>query len=172
MISCRERGNEKPVLRLTCYCLSIGLLTAIAGCGKNRRSVEHVEVSGQVLFEGLPLPGGEVKFVAVNGGFGSTGIIDENGHYQVNAPAGEVEIGVSNRMLQGNGGAGAGEGSLRQKKAKVQQVQRVKGHWVNIPAAYADPHTSGLKYTVKSGPQTYDIQLTAKGPLTADAPGS
>ncbi|HTU90792.1 MAG TPA: carboxypeptidase-like regulatory domain-containing protein [Gemmataceae bacterium] len=176
MVSCRERGNERPGLRLACCCLSIGLMTAMAGCGNHPRSVEHVDVSGQVFFEGSPLPGGQVSFVAVNGGFAAPGIIDENGHYQIRAPVGEVEIGVSNRMLQGNGGLGGGGGpegmSPRQKKAKGQPVQRVKGRWVNIPAAYADPHTSGLKYTVKPGPQTYDIKLSASGPPPAGAPGS
>jgi hypothetical protein len=177
MVSCHERGNEKPVLRLACYCLSIGLLTAMTGCGKNPRSAEHVEVSGNVLFQGKPLPGGEVKFVAINGGFAATGIIDENGHYQIKAPVGEVEIGVSNRMLRANGGLRGGRGpqeavSLREKKAGERKAQLVKGRWVNIPSGYADPHTSGLKYTVEPGSQTYDIKLTAKGPPPAGAPGS
>jgi len=177
MVSCRERGNEKPLLRLACYCLALGLVTGMAGCGKNPRSAEHVDVSGTVLFQGQPLPGGEVKFVAINGGFGATGFIDENGHYQVNAPVGEVEIGVSNRMLQSNrgfqGGGGAEDtGSLRKKKAGAQKAPRVKGHWVDIPADYADPHTSGLKYTVTPGPQTHDIELTAQGPPPSGVPGS
>jgi hypothetical protein len=177
MVSCWERGNNKPVLCLACYGLSIGLLAGLAGCGKNPRSTEHVEVSGNVLFQGNPLPGGEVKFVAVNGGFASTGIIDENGHYQVKAPVGEVEIGVTNRMLQPNrrrrGGLGSEETASRpQKKGGDQQAQRVKGRWVNIPSSYADPHTSGLKYTVKPGPQTYDIELTANTAPPPGAPGS
>lgn len=29
-----------------------------------------------------------------------------------------------------------------------------------IPSAFSDPLTSGLKYTVKPGPQTYDIELS------------
>jgi hypothetical protein len=173
MASWSTQGNEKPVVRLACCGLTMGLLTALAGCGKSPRSVEHVEVSGNVLFQGEPLPGGQVKFVAVHGGFARTGLIDENGHYQIEAPVGEVEIGVSNQMLQNNVGlaGGAGEGSLREQK-KAQQVGRVKGHWVNIPPTYADPHTSGLQYTVKPEPQTYDIQLTAEGPPPAGAPGS
>jgi hypothetical protein len=171
MIFGSKCGNETPVRRAACYCLSIGLLTALAGCGSNQRSVEHVEVSGTVFFEGQPLPGGHVSFVAIKGGFGSPGIIDENGHYQIKAPVGEVEIGVSNRMLQDSGGA-EGAVSPREKKGKTQKGQRVKGRWINIPPGYADPHTSGLKYTVKPGSQTHDIQLTAQGPPPVGAPGS
>jgi hypothetical protein len=177
MVSCSERGNEKPVLRLACYCLSLGFLAGMAGCGKNPRSAEHVEVSGTVLLDGSPLPGGRVSFVAVNGGFASTELIDENGHYQIKAPVGEVEIGVSNKMLEPNrrrrGGGGPEETeSPHQKKAAAQPAQRVKGHWVNLPSSYADPHTSGLKYTVKPGSQTYDIKLTVTIPPPAGASGS
>jgi hypothetical protein len=166
-----------PVLCLACYGLAIGLLTALAGCSQRPRSADHVEVTGQVRFQGQPLPGGRVSFVAVNGGFASVGIIDENGHYQINAPVGEVEIGVSNQMLHPNrrqrGGRGAEEiASPRQKKAGGQQAQLVKGYWVNIPSSYADPHTSGLNYTVKPEPQTYDIELSAKAAPPPGTPGS
>jgi hypothetical protein len=153
-----SRGIGKPVFRLACCCLSLELLTLMVGCGKNPRAAEHVEVSGKVLFQGKPLPGGQVTFVAVNGGFASSGTIDENGNYKINAPVGEVEIGVTNRMLQ----------SIRRpkalphpEKAGVKESQPMKGQWVKIPSHYEDPHTSGLTYTVKSEPQTHDIELSA-----------
>jgi hypothetical protein len=139
--------------------LSLGLLTLLAGCDKQPLSVEHTEVSGKVLFQGKPLPGGIVSFVAVKGGFVSSGPIDENGNYQLNAPVGDVEISVMNRMLQPSRGS-KGLRPARLKKAEAKENQPLKGRWVKIPSHFEDPHTSGLKYTVKQGPQTHDIELS------------
>ncbi|QJW96441.1 hypothetical protein FTUN_3998 [Frigoriglobus tundricola] len=75
--------------------------------GQPPRSVDHAEVSGKVLLQGKPVPGGQVSFVAVNGGFAASGNIDENGIYQIKAPVGEVKITVTNSMLQARKGAGA-----------------------------------------------------------------
>jgi len=161
----------KPALRLGCGGLSLGLLILIAGCGGNPHSVDYAEVSGKVLFQGKPLPGGRVSFVAVKGGFPASGIINEDGTYQIKAPIGEVQIGVDNSMLrpqsQGKGGSGTRPKEMSHPKAPDAtegKGQPVKGTWVNIPLQYADPGTSGLTYTVKSGSQTHDIELSANPP--------
>jgi hypothetical protein len=160
---------------LICGCLSFGLLVLSAGCGERPRSVEHAEVKGKVLFQGKPLPGGTVSFVAVNGAFAWTGRIDENGNYEVKAPVGEVRIGVDNRMLQDRGAIQGGEvKTLREKmedEAPKDQSSagRLKGRYVPIPKSYTDPTTSGLTYTVKPGPQTHDIELSAN-PRAASPP--
>jgi|SRR5579875_344133 len=171
MISSRKRGTETAIFRLACGGLLLGLLILSAGCGSGSpRSVEHTEVKGKVLFQGKPLPGGTVSFVAVNGAFAWTGPIDENGNYEVKAPVGEVRIGVDNRMLQKQSSKQGGEPmemkTLREKmEGDVSKDQlpkgRLKGRYVPIPKKYTDPSTSGLTYTVKPGPQTYDIELSA-----------
>jgi hypothetical protein len=158
-----------PVFHLAGYGLSLGLLTLIAGCGKNPHSAEHAEVSGTVLFQGKPLPGGKVTFVAVNGAFASLGTIDASGHYQINAPIGAVEIGVTNRMLQSSSGP---KGPTHLTKADAKENQPLKGRWVQIPSQYEDPHTSGLQYTVKAGAQIHDIELSANPSPATGAPGS
>jgi prepilin-type N-terminal cleavage/methylation domain-containing protein len=133
--------------------------TRLAGCGhQNPRSAEHAEVSGTVLFQGKPLPGGKITFVAVDGGFPSVGTIDENGHYQIKAPIGAVEIGVTNQVLKKSGAA---KGLPRLAQAESAENQPLKGRYVKIPSQYEDPHTSGLKYTVKRGQQTHNIELSA-----------
>jgi hypothetical protein len=130
----------------------------MAGCGSSR-APQHAEVSGKVLFQGKPLPGGQITFVALKGGFPAVGTIDENGDYQVKAPLGEVEISVTNRMLQPRGAAAGGASRLA--KAQAGENQPVKGRYVQLPPQYEDPHASGLKYTVKRGPQTHDVELSA-----------
>jgi hypothetical protein len=164
-----EYGKEKAVFRLTFCRLSLGLLTVLVGCGTNPHSVEHADVSGRVTLKGTALPGGQVTFITVKGGFASNGTIDENGNYQTKAPVGDVEISVTNRMLQSGGGA---KTQSHPKRAAPSEGQIPKGRWVPIPSAYEDPHTSGLRYTVKPGPQTHDIELSANpGPPPAP-PGS
>jgi len=147
---------SKPVLRLACCCLSIGLLALMAGCG-NPRAPQEADVSGKVLFQGKPLPGGKVSFIAVKGGFSAIGTIDENGVYQIKAPVGEVQISVTNRMLQPRSEPA---GAQRLSKARGGEKQTIKGRWVKIPDQYEDPSTSGLKYTVTRGSQTHDIELS------------
>ncbi len=39
----------------------------------------------------------------------------------------------------------------------------ITGTYVPIPEKYRSPDESGLKYTVKTGSQTYDIDLSAPG---------
>jgi hypothetical protein len=138
MGSCLERRTKKRLLRLVCGSLSLGMLALMTGCGQNPRSVAHTEVSGQVLFQGKPLSGGRVNFITVQGAFASSGKIDEKGHYQLQAPVGDVQISVMNQK---------------------------------IPSQYQDPQTSGLKYTVKPGTQTHDIELSDNPSPTASAPG-
>jgi len=86
------------------------------------------------------------------------GTIDENGDYQIKAPIGEVEISVTNRMLQPRGAVAGAAPRLGKAQAGDQPV---KGRYVQIPPQYEDPHTSGLKYTVKKGSQTHDVELSA-----------
>jgi len=115
------------------------------------------------------LPGGRVSFVTVKGGFPASGIINEDGTYQIKAPIGEVNIGVDNNMLRSpSRGKGASSGPPKGMShpkppgaATEAKEQPVKGTWMNIPSQYADPGASGLTYTVKAGSQTHDIELSA-----------
>ena len=173
MVSCRERGIETAILRLACCGLLLGLLILSAGCRPRPRSVEHGEVTGKVLFQGQPLPGGTVSFVAVNGGFADTGRIDENGNYQLKSPVGEVKIGVDNRMFRiqspTQGDKKEPKSAREKKMAESQKDQSakggvLKGHYVQIPESYTDPATSGLTYTVIPGSQTHNIELSEGAP--------
>ena len=160
----------KTILRLVCGCLSLGLLTGTTGCTKTPHEPQHTEVSGKVLFEGKPLPGGRVMFAAIKGGFASSAPIDENGNYQINAPIGEVVIGVDNRMFQPRRGAGKGksfagiprqEHRLKRPDSQEEEAKPIKERrYVQIPERYANCDTSGLTYTVKPGPQSYNIELS------------
>ncbi|CAN0264765.1 unnamed protein product, partial [Phaeothamnion confervicola] len=144
----------------------LALLAAVAGCGgQPPRSVDHAEVTGKVLLQGKPVPGGQVSFVAVTGGFAASGNIDENGNYQIKAPVGEVKITVNNTALQGRKGAGgkgaAGPKQLPHPKQSGAEEPNAKTQWVSIPSRYSNADTTDLKYTVTPGPQTHDINLSS-----------
>jgi len=145
-----------------------------AGCNQPARESEHAEVSGKVLIDGKPLPGGQISFVAVKGGFAASGQIDENGQYKLSAPVGEVTITVNNTSFQsqqpaakgklkGSGTAGPPPKELPHPKQGAEE-HATKGHWVNIPSRYAEADSSELKYTVTSGSQTYDVKLSSAPP--------
>jgi hypothetical protein len=159
-------------------------LLAVGGCGGKGK------VSGQVTFDGKPLPGGIVRFRPANTAFNPvSATIDQDGRYEATVPAGECKISVDNRALLGPsagpvgitgggkvGGRGAPskgaatgppKGVMDQVKVEkgvpeIVQQQRQAGTYVAIPKQYYDPETSGLTMTVKSGGQTHNIELTKK----------
>lgn len=159
--SSRPRGGQTTIFHLLGGCLFVGLLFLGVGCSTKRREVKHADVTGKVLFRGKPLPGGQVVFVTVKGGFNSSAVIDEKGNYQISAPVGEVTIAVDNGMLEPQRGPSVQ--GFHPKSPDAEETEKpIKGRWVNIPHSYADPSTSDLKYTVKPGPQTYNIELSDK----------
>jgi hypothetical protein len=155
-----------------CRGLFFAVVILSFGCGKDPHTTEYGEVSGKVIFQGKPLPGGDVSFIAVKGAFASSGPIEEDGSYKIKAPLGEVQIGVNNRKLAPRDPTrGPPKERLRATPRGMIKVddQPKKGRYVPLPAAVADPATSGLRYTVKPGSQTYDIELSKVPPANPNA---
>lgn len=169
------RESHKPFFRLAFGGLSLAILTVVLGCSKSPYSVGYTDVSGKVLLDGKPLPGGQVSFVAVNGDIASRGDIGEDGKYQIKAPIGEVRIGIDNSLLKppdpGRGRPPKGMlHGTKQGFVKDPDKPPLKGRYVALPTTYMDPALSGLKYTVKPGSQTYDIQLSKTPPKSSGTP--
>src|SRR2546423_13180231 len=81
------------------YCPAALLALVLAGCMSRSGTV-----SGQVLHENKPLPGGIVTFLPdVQGLSPASAILDEQGHYEVTVPVGEFHIIVDNRELAPRG---------------------------------------------------------------------
>jgi hypothetical protein len=137
-------------------CLLFGFLAlALAGGGCAKRGgYDTADVTGKVLFKGKPLPGGQVTFVAVQGGTATTGTIDENGSYSVKAPVGDVRIAVDNRMLRKT----ASKGPML-KRPDAEGPSTLKGEYVHYNEKYYGPDTSGLTFKVEKGTNTHDINL-------------
>jgi hypothetical protein len=149
------------------------LLPVVAGCGPGEG-----KVTGKVLYDGKPLPGGRVTFMPDGAANPVTINLDEQGNYEAVLPTGEVKVSVDNRALEPRpalptgippgipGGAAAKLAEAR--RANPQHATgtvdpgmhgRIPGKYVAIPKKYYDFTTSGIKFTVNRGDQTHNIEL-------------
>ncbi len=148
--------------RVICSVLVPAVL--LLGCARGGKRIEQAEVSGKVLYQGKPLPGGNVKFVNNSGYIGICVIDPADGSYKLEAPVGEVKIAVDNRMLNTGGRQRPPVDLSAAKRERPDRPggggQVITGTFVPLPSHYSDPERSGLKYTVKQGQQTHDIELS------------
>lgn len=144
------------------------LLALICGCSRSGLGPQG-EVSGKVLYNGKPLPGGEVKFMAPNG-YTFASVIDPDGTYKLRALIGESKIVVNNRMLKIDDKPAMGPHSMPgakpppdkapREEPKTASTPAITGTYVALPERYSAFDASGLTYEVKTGAQTHDIELT------------
>jgi hypothetical protein len=150
------------------------LLPFAAGCGSGRG-----KVSGQVLYNGVPLPGGRVTFRPADPKENSVSAeVDEQGAYEAVLPLGEVKVSIDNRQLAPRGpGAGqlpadlplspdvrknlnSGKPDQPAPKSEGNVAKKASGNYVKIPDRYHTVETSGLQFAVESRDQKHDIELT------------
>lgn len=179
----RNFCDRRPVSLVGRLALVSLVLLSVSACGQPKG-----KVTGQVLLDGKPLPGGIVMFRPVKTSLNPvTAQLDENGNYEATVPAGECKIGVDNRGLLSTatgpvgvggdvrtvGGRGGKAGAVAPPPGIMEQAKREQGvpdiakttnvgKYVAIPQKYYDPEQSGLTLTVKTGSQPHDIQLSSK----------
>ena len=138
------------------------LALALTSCGKFVRE-ERLPDTGATL-EGTVKYGDEpVQFAMIlvkTADKSMTGKIGEDGRYKVeNVPLGEVQVGVNTSAAQGEFqskmmAGGAYKGPEAAGKGRVTGLK-----FVQVPEKYFDPETSGIKTTVTSGVNTFDIVI-------------
>jgi hypothetical protein len=142
--------------------LLLGSALLVAGCTGSKRLQEHTDLKGTVKYKGQPVTGGSISFFGKEGEAGITAPILQDGTYSIKAPVGECKVSVDNSMLKPGGqgmerrkeqGMGAGP-----RPGQGEQV-KITGTYMEIPAKYKDPKTSGLTYTVKKSESTKDFEL-------------
>jgi hypothetical protein len=112
----------------------------------------RVPVSGKVLIDGEPLQFGAVVFVP-EGGRQSSGIIDDNGRFQLTC-------------FEPGDGALVGKHHIQVLASEALNNTTVKWH---APKKYSDRRTSGLNEEIKGTTNSIVINLTWKG-STPDKP--
>jgi len=128
------------------------LAIGIAGCGGTYDS----SVSGTVTLDGNPVPRGTVAFIPVASGPPAFGGIESDGSYSVRTgredglPTGEYQVTVI-----------ANEPPAVQQSASGGPPPPGKPI---TPVWYRAKDTSGLKYTVESGDNEINLELTSQPP--------
>lgn len=139
-----------------------GVAMLIASCGygvKEERLPETgATLEGTVSLGTTKVP---VALIIVAGPSSSaTGEIDEaTGRYKVvNVPLGDVKIGVNTEAAKGQLQGKLMSGYYRGPEAKAKGIV-APPTVVDVPQKYFDPATSGLRTTIQSGANSYDIVI-------------
>jgi hypothetical protein len=136
-------------------------LATVTGCGSQG------EVSGTVKYNGQLMNKGTVTFQGRDGKTYASPI-GSDGRYAIKGiPTGPAKIGVvvsdEDALVQHFKDKAAGIRN-QQDEGKVPKVQPqgkgsdIKSYYV-VPPKYGDVNASGLSFDVKSGSQTYDIDI-------------
>jgi hypothetical protein len=140
--------------RLRALLLLLGAL-ALAGCGPRTGTV-----SGKVTLDGRPLTEGDhtVTFLGEDGSVTSCAVEPDGGYVLRGVPSGRVRITVhsfpSARQLWIAPAEGGGMKAVGGAAAPAKT-----GQAGGAPERYKDPEQSPLRYDVRPGSQTFDIEL-------------
>jgi hypothetical protein len=130
------------------------LLGAITGCGESTGSVK-----GTVYLQDKLVTAGTVAFMPPNHKV-ATAEIRPDGSYEIQkVTVGMSKISVTAPMKFEVPAGKAMDPAKMGAGDKGKESEAAKGKVVPIPAMYGDPDKSGQTFTVKSGPQEYDIKL-------------
>ena len=148
MLACSLR-YAKRLLPLLAVCLAV----SASGCGSRRASV-----SGEVKYNGTPLPSGTISFLSQAGEKRVVAAQIVDGKYTAQGvEPGPAKVTVVT-VPPSKGGLPPGGG--KPVEAPSTFSSSPQGKYVPIPQRYGSSELSGLSYEVKSGSQTKDFDLS------------
>lgn len=148
--------------------LAVCVVLGTSGCDSEYKA--RGIVKGKVTRGGKALTTGTVMLVNKEGMSGSAGITPEGTYEMRDAPLGECTVTVTvnssndpsvRARMKGKGlamPAGPKDPNATESP-ELPSSPAVPKEVVPIDQKYANPETSGLKFTVKKGEQTYNIDL-------------
>jgi len=149
------RFFEYPWARSSLCGLGLLVVSTVAGCDAGRGNV-----SGEVKYNGQPLPSGQITFLSQAGDKKVVTAQIEDGKYTVNdLPAGPAVITVRTTPPP-RPAADPGGRAIKPPEGSQEVAPTAAGKYVPIPARYGNPDQSGLNYTVTGGNQTHTVELT------------
>jgi hypothetical protein len=135
----------------------LGFALFLVGCGLGSSEIRYPEtgatLEGTVTYNKEKVTAALI--IAQNASGSAQAFVDESGHYKLeNVPLGEVTLGVNTE-------AGKGQAMGR---IMAQSQGKAKGapKMIDVPKTYADPAASGIKTTIKAGPNEYDIAISPR----------
>ena len=135
---------------------SIALLVVSAGSGCRPALVE---VEGQVMMNGQPLPQAQIQTYPSNDRWpGASGMSDEKRHFQLTT---FVDIGFQSGAFVG-----------RHQVTVVVEEPGLGGFGVTVrsPEEYTSPNSSGITLTITSGQPVRDWKIEMQGALKSSTP--
>jgi hypothetical protein len=132
-------------------------------------------VTGKVTYKGQPVPAGWVQFRPADPARNSVTVeLKEDGTFAADLPAGDVTVTIDNREWEPRAAGAipsipAGIPLSAEARAQIAAAPKREadpkaggrgGKYVPLPEKYFDGATSGLKFTVKGGNQTENLELT------------
>lgn len=135
-----------------CVRISSALLFLfVVGCGAGKG-----DMSGTVKYKGKTVHIGIVTVLGSDN-VPVVGHIDENGTYSVKGvTAGNVRIGVISPEPPKSGSPVTESRNNRRSGAVSPELAK---KWFQVPDNFSDPEKSGLIATIKSGPNSHDINM-------------
>ena len=121
---------------------------------EQRLVLSQATVKGKITYKGKPVPYALV--IMTNEKSASTGAADADGNYTVqNAPPGKVSVGVN---------TAAGRGMLMSATMAAIQTgdKSSKPSFLDLPAKFFDPSTSGITAEVKDRKEPMDFNIEIK----------
>lgn len=149
-------AQEKPFFFLRTIRLTVvaALLFAVVGCAEKKG-----DVSGNVTFNGSPLPAGKVTFICEGGDKPVFSASIREGKYEIKGlPVGPVKITVATYKPSQAVERPPGLGKTQRPGTEESQPAPPE-KYVEIPQRYGLADGSNLSYEVKPGSQEYDIPL-------------
>jgi hypothetical protein len=137
---------------------SAALILAAAGCGD-----PVAKVSGKVTYKDKSLPGGTVVFVTDDNKRLERVEIQSDGTYSSDkVPVGSLRVGVEPppKSLKGMSMIPKGSKMPTDMPESLKKVYEEGSNYVDIPAKFRDPATSGISVTVERAGRTFDIPLS------------
>jgi hypothetical protein len=143
---------------------------SLAGCGSSAGRPKLGKVSGKVTYKGQPVTAGTVTFTPITGKGGESGDI----------ASGQIESDGSYTLTTFDTGDGAVLGQhaatvvMREGSADMKSLNLPPGSdpskpgtiqpryvlpKLATPKRFSDPSTTPLKYTVREGTNTFDLEL-------------
>jgi hypothetical protein len=172
----------RVIRRAACFGAVLVLLGAATGCGGKAK------VSGAVTLDGKPLPLGRISFTPASGPPGVTADIQDGKYTAEDVRTGENKVSVETAYIEleanlvlhpdhpgGGGGTGGGgapmpgmppeavAGMAEMNKGRGEGIKHAKENlekYRKIPEKFNNPQTSGLSLTVKSGDNSFPVDLS------------